>query len=224
MPSSGWPSPLTVFSSLVNSLIFPSAPAKRLHKRNGTLLDCREHMRGLLAQLSRTGQQPLQCLQLLADHFCWPSYIADLGELQQPLSRGKEGLVAYDIQRQYILRDISRGVDDVVGRCQAQFAAVLAAGFQHLPIGLYRCTGEPCCRSQASVSIATHCAINRRVSAAAAQVSAKANWRWRSGIRWTWRSALRLSVGRHLSGTSEGTTGRYRFHRQRGYFEVPKPS
>ena len=29
------------------------------------------------------------------------------------------------------------------------------AGFQHLPIGLYRCTGEPCCRSQASVSIAT---------------------------------------------------------------------
>lgn len=28
------------------------------------------------------------------------------------------------------------------------------AGFQHLPIGLYRCTGEPCCRSQASVSIA----------------------------------------------------------------------
>jgi hypothetical protein len=23
------------------------------------------------------------------------------------------------------------------------------AGFQHLPIGLYRCTGEPCCRSQA---------------------------------------------------------------------------
>ncbi|QDR36844.1 NERD domain-containing protein, partial [Pseudomonas aeruginosa] len=28
---------------------------------------------------------------------------------------------------------------------------VLAAGFQHLPIGLYRCTGEPCCRSQALV-------------------------------------------------------------------------
>lgn len=25
------------------------------------------------------------------------------------------------------------------------------AGFQHLPIGLYRCTGEPCCRSQALV-------------------------------------------------------------------------
>ena len=23
------------------------------------------------------------------------------------------------------------------------------AGFQHLPIGLYRCIGEPCCRSQA---------------------------------------------------------------------------
>lgn len=97
------------------------------------------------------------------------------------------------------------------------------AGFQHLPIGLYRCTGEPCCRSQASVSIATHCAINRRV-AAAAQVSAKANWRWRSGIRWTWRLCSPPERGRHLSGTSEGTTGRYRFHRQRGNFEVPKPS
>lgn len=108
-------------------------------------------MRGLLAQLSRAGQHPLQCLQLLAGHFFWPSYIADLGELQQPLSRGKEGLVAYEIQCQHIFRDISRGVDDVVGRCQEQFAAVLAAGFQHLPIGLYRCTSEPCCRSQALV-------------------------------------------------------------------------
>jgi len=25
------------------------------------------------------------------------------------------------------------------------------AGFQHLPIGLYHCIGEPCCRSQALV-------------------------------------------------------------------------
>ncbi|VTL99640.1 Uncharacterised protein [Pseudomonas aeruginosa] len=118
-----------------------------------------------------------------------------------PWSRGKEGLVAYDIQCQYIFRDISRGVDDVVGRCQAQFAAVLAAGFQHLPIGLYRCTGEPCCRSQASVSIAPHCAINCRMSAAASQVSAKANCHWRSGIRWTWRPCSQPGRGKaRLSG------------------------
>ena len=41
-----------------------------------------------------------------------------LGELQQPLPRREQGLVADQIQRQYILRNIRRGVDDVVGRRQ----------------------------------------------------------------------------------------------------------
>lgn len=100
----------------------------------------------------------------------------------------------------------SSGIQAVVltmsqARCQMQFVAVLAVGFQPLSIGLYSYTSEPCCKSQASVSIAPRCAINCRMSGAASQVSAKANCHWRSEIRWTWRPCSQPGRGKaRLSG------------------------
>ena len=58
-----------------------SALAKGLQKRLSTSLDCRDHMRSLLAQLCRTGQYLLQRLQLLTNYFFWMLYITNLSEI-----------------------------------------------------------------------------------------------------------------------------------------------
>ncbi|WJM48574.1 nuclease-related domain-containing protein [Pseudomonas aeruginosa] len=66
-----------------------------------------------------------------------------------------------------LIRHLSHGEDFRLNRCPGSvdhytqidhvflspygIFVLETAGFQHLPIGLYRCTGEPCCRSQALV-------------------------------------------------------------------------
>lgn len=68
---------------------------ENLVRSGGLKADRCDHMRRLLAQLSRSSQYPLQRGQLLANHFLWPGHITDPGEVQQPLARRLQRLVAH---------------------------------------------------------------------------------------------------------------------------------
>lgn len=71
----------------INSLGLPQRIARTqlaecAHERLSTLPDCRNHMRRLLALLSRASKHPLQCLQLPSNHLFWQRHITDQSEVQ----------------------------------------------------------------------------------------------------------------------------------------------